>query len=122
MSDYGVKRCHYLPRDGQPRQLTPDSASAEGRRGRLGVRRPGLSRLIAIGSVLLLVIGVGLNLVQLAEPLSRVPSVMQRLETFGSPVHLPIWLNLALGLGAVLAGMERAPRLRYSPLLDAAGR
>ncbi len=72
--------------------------------------------------MLLLVIGVGLNLVQLAEPLSRIPPVMQRVGTFESPVHLPIWLNVALGLGAVLASMERSLRLRYSPLLDAAGR
>ncbi|MDG4857653.1 hypothetical protein P8605_05685 [Streptomyces sp. T-3] len=32
-----------------------------------------------------------------------------------------LWLNLALGVGAVLASMKRALRLRYSPLLDAAG-
>ncbi|MEV8129073.1 hypothetical protein AB0P07_34370 [Streptomyces sp. NPDC085944] len=72
--------------------------------------------------MLLLVVGVGLNLVQLAELLSRVPPVVQRLGTFESPVHLPIWLNVALGLGAVPAGMERALRLRHFPLLDAAGR
>ncbi|MFD3730622.1 hypothetical protein [Streptomyces sp. NPDC058632] len=62
MSDYGIRRCHYRPLGGQPRQLTPDPASAEGRRARFGARHPGLSRAIGIGSVLLLVIGVGLNL------------------------------------------------------------
>lgn len=36
-------------------------------------------------------------------------------------MHLPIWLNLALGGGAVLASMESALRLRYSSLLDTAG-
>ncbi|MFF9063125.1 hypothetical protein ACF09K_31185 [Streptomyces sp. NPDC014882] len=122
MSSYGIKRCHYRPSGGQPRQLTPDPASAEGRRARFGARRPGLSRAIAIGSVLLLVIGVGLNLLQLAEPLSHIPPVTQRVGTFEAPIHLPIWLNLTLGGGAVLASMERALRLRYSSLLDAAGR
>lgn len=108
--------------DGLRDDLSPDPTSAEGRRARFGVRHPGLSRAIAIGSVLLLVIGVGLNMVQLAEPLSRIPPVMQRFGTFESPIHLPIRLSLALGLGAVLASMERALRLRYSALLDAAGR
>ncbi|MEU5717179.1 hypothetical protein AB0G71_15570 [Streptomyces sp. NPDC020403] len=122
MSSYGIRRCHYRPLNGLPSQLTPDPASAEGRRARFGARHPGLSRAIAIGSVLLLAIGVGLNLLQLAEPVSQIPPVAQRVGTFVSPVHLPIWLNLALGGGAVLASMERALRLRYSSLLDAAGR
>jgi len=122
MSSYGIKRCHYRPLGGQPSQLTPDPSSAEGRRVRFGVRHPGLSRAVALGSVLLLVIGVGLNLLQLAEPVSRIPPVTQRVGTLVSPIHLPIWLNLALGGGAVLASMERALRLRYSSLLDAAGR
>ncbi|MEV0352252.1 hypothetical protein AB0H88_41370 [Nonomuraea sp. NPDC050680] len=121
MSNYGIRRCHYRPLGGQPRQLTPDPASAEGRRARFGARHPGLSRAIGIGSVLLLVIGVGLNLLQLAEPVSHIPPVTQRVGTFESPIHLPIWLNLALGAGAVLASMERALRLRYSSLLDTAG-
>jgi hypothetical protein len=121
MSNYGIKRCHYRPLGGQPRQLRPDPASAEGRRARFGARRPGLCRVIGIGSVLQLVIGVGLNLLQLAEPVSHIPPVAQRAGTFQSPIHLPIWLNLALGCGAVLASMERAFRLRYSSLLDAAG-
>lgn len=121
MSSYGIRRCHYRPLGGQPRRLMPDPASAEGRRASFGARRPGLSRAIGIGSVLLLVIGVGLNLLQLAEPVSQIPSVTQRVGTFESPVHLPIWLNLALGVGAVLASMERALRLRYSFLLDTAG-
>lgn len=30
MSGYGIRRCHYRPSDGQPSQLTPDPASAEG--------------------------------------------------------------------------------------------
>ncbi|MFI6377093.1 hypothetical protein [Streptomyces sp. NPDC050546] len=71
--------------------------------------------------MLLLVIGVGLNLLQLAEPVSHIPPVAHRVGSFESPIHLPIWLNLALGCGAVLARMERALRLRYSSLLDAAG-
>lgn len=99
MSSYGIRRCHYRPSGGRPSQLAPDPASAEGWRARFGARHPGLSRALAAGSVLLLVIGVGLNLLQLAEPVSQIPPVMQRVGTFESPIHLPIWLNIALGVG-----------------------
>ena len=121
MSNYGIKRCHYCPTAGQPRQLTPDPASAEGRRARLDADHPALSRAIGIASVLLLLIGVGLNLLQLAEPVSQIPPVAERVGTFQSPIHLPLWLNITLGAGAVLASMERALRLRHTPLLDIAG-
>ncbi|MFJ4854156.1 hypothetical protein [Streptomyces sp. NPDC088730] len=59
MSSHGIKRCHYRPLDGQPPQLTPDPASAEGRSARFGTRHPGLSGAIAIGSVLLVIGGSG---------------------------------------------------------------
>lgn len=111
MSSYGIKRCHYRPLDGQPSQLTPDPASAEGRRARFGARHPGLSRAVAVGSVLLLVIGVGLNLLQLAEPVSHIPPVTQRVGTFVSPIHLPIWLNLARSPPAVLLPARRGRSL-----------
>ena len=39
---------------------------------------------------------------------------------FAAPVQLPLWLTIALGLGAVLASVERALRLRYHWLLDGA--
>jgi hypothetical protein len=121
MSAYGIKRCHFVPVSGTPEQLTPDPASAEGRRARLEANRPGLSRGIGVVSILTLVIGLGLNLLQLAEPISQIPPIAENVGTFTSPVRLPLWLNIALGAGAVLASMERALRMRYTPLLDLAG-
>ncbi len=121
MSAYGIKRCHYVPVSGTPQQLTPDPASAEGRRANLDAEHPALSRGIGIASVLMLVIGLGLNLLQLAEPISQIPPIAESAGTFTSPIRLPLWLNIALGAGAVLASMERALRLRYTPLLDLAG-
>ncbi|MCD0443089.1 hypothetical protein LO763_05535 [Glycomyces sp. A-F 0318] len=121
MSAYGIKRCHYVPAAGPARRLAPDPASAEGRRARLEAAHPGLSRGIGAASVLMLVVGLGLNLLQLAEPISQIPPIAERVGTFTSPVRLPLWLNIALAAGAALASMERALRLRYTPLLDLAG-
>ena len=121
MSNFGVRRCHYIPAQDTPQQLSPDPASAEGRRARLDADHPVSSRTIGSVSILMLVIGIGLNLLQVAEPISQIPPIAESLGTFESPIHLPLWLNLALGAGAVLASMERALRLRYTPLLDMAG-
>ena len=121
LSTYGPKRMHYVAADGAEQQLVPDPRSAVGRRLRLDREFPALSRLIGVVSVLLLVVGVGLNLLQLLEPISAIPPVVERFGRFESPIHLPLWLNVALGVGAGLASMERALRLRYHPLLDGAG-
>jgi hypothetical protein len=120
-SAYGLRRAHYVAADGAEQQLTPDPKSAAGRRLRLDRRHPVASRILGGVSVVLLVAGVGLNLLQLLEPISAIPPLVQRFGQFESPIHLPLWLNLALGIGAGLAATERALRLRYTPLLDGAG-
>lgn len=120
MSGFGVKRCHYVADDGTERQLTPDVKSAEGRRARLDRERPGLSRALGVLSVIVLVVGVGLNLVQILEPISEIPPVAENIGTFESPISLPLWLNITLMVGVALASVERALRLRYNWLLDGA--
>lgn len=121
LSAYGPRRMHYVAAGSTEQQLVPDPRSAVGRRLRLDREFPVLSRLIEVVSLLMLVVGVGLNLLQLLEPISAIPPVVERFGRFESPVHLPLWLNVALGIGAGLASMERALRLRYHPLLDGAG-
>ncbi|MEV4012389.1 hypothetical protein AB0J35_17960 [Nonomuraea angiospora] len=121
ISAFGIKRCHYVTPAGGERQLIPDPRTAEGRRARFERDHRALSRSIGFLSVLMLLVGVGLNVLQLAQPISRIPSIAARVGPFESPVHLPIWLNFALAVGAVLASTERALRLRYS-LLDQAGK
>ncbi|MFD6098204.1 hypothetical protein ACFVWN_26605 [Nocardiopsis flavescens] len=121
MSGFGLKRCHYVTAEGEEHQLVPDPKSSAGRRARLEHDHPALSRTIGTVSVLMLVIGVGLNLVQIAEPLSQIPPIAENLGTFTSPVRLPFWLNFTLAVGAALASTERALRLRYHWLLDAGG-
>lgn len=120
-SAFGVRRCHYVAFDGAQRQLTPDPKSGEGRRARLDRDRPTVSRLIGFVSAVALIVGVGLNLLQILEPISRVPPIAENLGVFESPIHLPLWFNIALGLAAGLASTERALRLRFHWLLDAGG-
>ncbi|MFG3257327.1 hypothetical protein [Streptomyces sp. NPDC048172] len=120
MSGFGIKRCHHVAADGAERQLTPHPASAEGRRARLDRDHPALSRWIGLCSLSALLVGVGLLVLQIAEPVSEIPPVAARVGSFESPVRLPLWLNIALGAATAMASVERALRLRYHWLLDGA--
>lgn len=120
-SGFGLKRCHYVTAEGAEHQLTPDPASAEGRRARFDRSHPALSRSIGLLSVIVLVIGLVLLILQLAEQVTRAPEgVAQYVGTFTSPVDLSAWGNTVLGIATVAASTERALRLRYSRLLDGA--
>jgi hypothetical protein len=98
-SSFGIKCCPYVTTEGEEHRLLPDPKSGEGRRARLDRDHPTVSRMIAATSAVLLVIGVGLNLPQIIGPISRVPPIAENLGTFTSPIHLPLWLNIALAAG-----------------------
>lgn len=117
-SGFGLKRCHYVTDTGAEHQLTPDRASAEGRRAHLDDAHPALSRAIGFLSSIMLLIALALLCSQLVEPLTEVEPIARRIGTFTSPVRLPTWLNFVIGLGAAAASTERALRLRYHWLLD----
>jgi hypothetical protein len=118
-SGFGLKRCHYVTAEGTEHQLTPDPASAEARRARLDRAHPALSRLIGFLSLIVLVIGLVILILQLAEQVTRAPEgIAQYVGTFTSPIDLPAWGNTVIGLVTVAASTERALRLRYHWLLD----
>lgn len=118
-SSFGLKRCHYVTAEGAESPLVPDTASAEGRRARLDRAHPALSRLIGALSVMMLVIGLVLLLLQLVEQVTRDPEGLARyVGTLTSPVDPPPWGNAVLGLVTMAASTERALRLRHSRLLD----
>lgn len=117
-SEAGMRRCAFVADDGSEHQLVPDPASAEGRRMRFAREHPGPSRLVGAVSILVLLIGVGVNLLQVAEPISQIPPIADTIGTFESPVNLPLWLNISLGLAAAVGATERALRMRYHWLLD----
>ncbi|MFD3372775.1 MULTISPECIES: hypothetical protein [unclassified Streptomyces] len=120
-SGFGLKRCHYVTAEGAEHQLVPDPASAEGRRARLDRSHPALSRCVGFLSVIVLVIGLVLLVLQLAEQVTRAPEgLAQYVGTFTSPIDLSALANTVVGLVTVVASTERALRLRYSRLLDGA--
>jgi hypothetical protein len=101
-------------------RLVPDPASADARRARLDRKHPTSSRWIGRFSLIMLLIGAGILALQIIEPVSRIPPVAARIGSFESPIHLPLWLNITLGLAAAAASTERALRLRYNWRLDGA--
>ncbi len=117
-SGYGLKRCHLRLDDGRERQLVPDPVTAEGRRARLERKHPGVSRLIGLVSFAVLVVALVLGIPQIAEQITQIPPVAERVGTFTSPISLPGWFNTGLVVAALLASTERALRLRYHWLLD----
>lgn len=121
MSSFGLKRCHYVADDGAARQLTPDARSPEGRRARFERRRPVLSRVVGAVSIVALLVGIVLLLQEIAVPLLQIPPIAERIGTVEPLFRLPLWLTLSLGAAAAIASTERALRLRYHWLLDAAG-
>lgn len=119
-SMFGLKRCHYVTSDGVEQSLVPDPRSAAGHRARLGRDHPALSRLVSSVSVVLLVLGLSAVTLELVDVIGQIPPVVDRYGGFRAPVQLPLWLTATLGVGAVVASMERGLRLRYHWLLDGA--
>lgn len=120
-STFGLRRCHHVDAAGNAHQLVPDASSAEGRRARLERTSPGASRLVGAVSVLILIAALVLGLPQTIEQITRIPPIAEHLGVFVSPIRLPGWANVALGVATVLASTERALRLRYHWLLDGGG-
>ncbi|MBT2484684.1 MULTISPECIES: hypothetical protein [unclassified Microbacterium] len=114
ITGFGLKRCHYVRPDGTEQQLSPDPASAEGRRARLHHRHPGLSRIIGIVSTVLVIVGLCVEVPQIIESLSQIPAIADSIGTFTSPIQLPLQANLIIGFAAVIGSTERALRMRSS--------
>lgn len=119
-SGFGLKRCHYVTDEGEQHRLSPDPASAEGRRMRLERDHPVLSRSVGACSLTVLAVALFVLVTQIVGSLSRVDEIAEYLGTFSAPVQLPAWANITVTVAGALASTERALRLRYSRLLDGA--
>jgi len=117
-SVFGLKRCHYVTADGREVLLTPDSRSAEGRRAQFDLAHPSASRSVGVVSFAVLIVGLVVLILQLVESLSQVPPIAENFGVFSSPLTLPVWANIGVGLITGAASTERALRLRYNRWLD----
>lgn len=121
MSNVGMKRCHHGTDDGGARQLRVDPRSAEGLRARFENRSPAAKRWVSVALVLALLIGVGLLLLQIAEPFSGIPFIEEHTGQSEAPFTLPIWSNTGLAVLAAVGSEERALRLRCRWWIDSIG-
>lgn len=117
-SGYGLKRCHFIAADGAEHQLSPDRASAEGRRARLDRDHPAAGRAIGAASFIVLAVALVLGVPQIVEQITHIPWVAENIGTFTSPIQLPAWMNVSLLVATLVASTERALRLRHNWLLD----
>lgn len=116
---YGLTRMHHVPDDGPARTLAPHPWSLEGLRARFGRRFPRLSAAIGVLAVIILLAGLVALVPQLAELVTQLDVVAERVGTFTSPISLPDWANMGLLVGGALAATERALTLRNHWLIDA---
>ncbi|WP_251050757.1 MULTISPECIES: hypothetical protein [unclassified Microbacterium] len=114
ITGFGLKRCHYVRANGTEQPLTPDPASAEGRRARLHQRHPGVSHVIGLVSIAFVVVGLCVEVPQIIQALSQIPPIADSIGTFTSPFQFPLHINLLIGLAAVIGSTERALRMRSS--------
>lgn len=117
-SAYGLKRMHYVTRDGRERMLRPHPRSHEGLRARFGQRFPRVSGALGVLAVAVLVAGLAVALPKTLEVVTHSPIIAQNVGTFVSPIRLPQWANISLAVAGALAAMERALTLRHHWLLD----
>ena len=117
---FGLRRCHDVPGGGGEVPLTPDPASAEGRRARLHQERPRVSRVVGLVSTALVLAGLCVAVPQFLQAISQAPPIADSIGVFTSPVRLSPMGNALIGIAAVIGSTERALRMRSSWLDDLA--
>ncbi|UOZ03041.1 hypothetical protein [Amycolatopsis sp. WQ 127309] len=117
-SAFGLKRLRFVADDGTEHALRPHRRSQEGLRARFGQRYPRASAVVGAVSLVVLLVALAVSLLHGAEALTRIPLVAEHVGAFTSPIHLPTWAKIAMGGAGILAGVERASRLRFNRLID----
>jgi hypothetical protein len=117
-SNFGLKRCHFIGKDGTEFQLTPDPRSGEGRRAKFDSEHPTASRYTGVVSLVVLIVGLAILIPQLLASISVIPPIADTIGSFTSPFEFSVWQNTAITLITGAASTERALRLRYNWLLD----
>ncbi|WP_409491004.1 hypothetical protein [Amycolatopsis sp. cmx-11-12] len=117
-SAFGLKRIHFVADDGTERALRPHHRSQEGLRARFGRRFPRTSAVVGVVTLVVLLAALVISLMHGVEAVTRIPAVAEHVGRFVSPVDLPTWGKVALGVAGALSAVERATRLRFNRLID----
>lgn len=113
LSLYGMKYVRLVHADGaHPIPLRPCPGTAEAWRARFEHQHPAASRVVAAASWTVLAVAL---LTQLPELVDLVAGP----RGYSVPtLELPGWANASITAAGVLAGLERALRLKHNPWLD----
>lgn len=121
MALYGMKRAHLVDEvTGSEIALTPLEGTAEDKRLRFEKQYPLASKTIAVAAWIILFIALVTQIPNLLNSLSNLADTMSlpvslpKVPTF----NLPDWLNCALGVIGIAAGLDRGLRMKHNPLLD----
>lgn len=113
LSLYGMHYVRLVHLDGRPTEsFRPSAGTGEDRRARFSANHPTADRIISACSWVVLVLAL---VTQIPELLS----FLGRLLDFSVPsFELPRWLDLALQIGGILAGLDRALRMKFNRWID----
>lgn len=121
MALYSMKRAHLVDEvTGSEIALTPLEGTAEDKRLRFEKQYPLASKTIAVAAWIILFIALVTQIPNLLNSLSNLADTMSlpvslpKVPTF----NLPDWLNCALGVMGIAAGLDRGLRMKHNPLLD----
>ncbi|MFB4211495.1 hypothetical protein ACE1TH_06195 [Shouchella sp. JSM 1781072] len=114
----GINQIRYRTDKAETFSIYPDKRSVRG--WRLGMHRhfPVISNCLGLLAILVLLASLALGLPQIVEQISEIPWIAEHIGTFQSPINLPVWLNVAIGLATGFAATERALMLRSHWLID----
>ncbi|MFS0786666.1 hypothetical protein ABC345_09840 [Shouchella sp. 1P09AA] len=114
----GINQIRYRTDEAETFSIYPDKRSVRG--WRLGLHRhfPVISNCLGLLAILVLLASLALGLPQIVEQISEIPWIAEHIGTFQSPINLPVWLNVAIGLATGFAATERALMLRSHWLID----
>ncbi|MFC4334002.1 hypothetical protein [Salininema proteolyticum] len=113
----GVREARLRLPDGRVLPMAPAEKSIEYHRAALARRRPALSRALAAAAWLVLLAAAVIEVPQLFAIAAQTDIGSQYLPDWSPPWSLPGWADASLVVGGVLAGMERASRLKRDSLL-----
>lgn len=113
LSLYGMQYVRLVHLDGQSAEsFRPSEGTGEDRRAKFSVNHPTADKIISVCSWIVLVLAI---VTQLPELLN----FAGRLLDFSVPTfELPGWLNTALQVGGILAGLDRALRMKFNRWID----